>query len=686
PAFRHAYNGLLNLADWLGSNRRFFEFADADEGRMPFARERAAELLGDMHLDPENARRVLGEETVSFRTIAGLESNQEPYDIQQKCFDLPVDSSGNLTVLESDTGSGKTEAAIARFVRLFQQGEVDGLYFAVPTRSAAKQLQDRVRKALQRLIPDEDDRPPTVLAVPGYVRIDDLDGDPNALPGYDVQWPDDRPNMTERGWAAESSKRYLAGAVAVGTVDQVLLSALQVNHAHLRAAALHRHFLVVDEVHSSEPYMRRVLQKVLDHHLDAGGHAMLMSATLGTDDRVTYTEGRNTSPPPLEEATEEDYPLLTHVGADRREPETHHEESSDYEKHIDVELSTLAAEPTAIARRAIGYAREGARVLVIRNVVSDCLAAQMGLEEIADSDAELLFGPETEPAPHHSRFAAGDRRCLDQAIEDHFGKAADGGSVVAIATQTVEQSLDIDADVMLTDLCPADVLLQRIGRLHRHPDRERPDGFETARVEVLVPEERDLSTGIVETGERAGSGLAGEHGLGTVYRDLRVLEATWRQLEQDDQWTIPRDNRRLVERTTHPERLKSLVQELDGRWETHETHILGERLGEGAHSELVTIDRGNHFKDNGFLTDIEGIKTRLGTDDWTVTFDPPEPGPFGESIETLSVPDYWLHATSDIDEEDLTARNVEHTDDRLEFTAAGRRFIYDRLGLRPADT
>jgi CRISPR-associated endonuclease/helicase Cas3 len=682
PAFRHAYNGLLNLADWLGSDTDTFPFDRPDDHLIEIARERASETIADKHLDPRPARRALGPRSPSFQDAVGF----EPYDIQQACFDLSIDPNGNLTVLESDTGSGKTEAAIARFIRLFHAGEVDGMYFAVPTRSAAKQLQDRVRGALADLFPDQSERPPVVLAVPGYVRVDNLDGDPHALPGYDVQWPDERTDAQQRGWAAESSKRYLAGAVAVGTVDQVLLSALQVNHAHLRATSLHRHLLVVDEIHSSAPYMRRVLQKVLDHHLEAGGHAMLMSATLGTTDRISYTTGRHAEPLSIDEATEQDYPLVTHVDGSRTEPTHISAESSDYEKSIQLNLKPWAAEATSIARRALSYARDGARVLVIRNVVKDCIDTQEALEALAGPDSSYIFQTDGTQTPHHSRFAANDRRALDDGIEATFGKQSDQDSVVAVATQTVEQSLDIDADVMLTDLAPADVLLQRIGRLHRHPSRHRPRGFEGARIDVLVPEERDLSNGIVESGDEYGSGLAGDHGLGTVYNDLRVLETTWRQLEQDDQWRIPHDNRRLVERTTHPERLEAVAEELGDLWLEHQRYVLGERLGEEGHSELVTIDRDEPFIDNGFVSDIDHIKTRLGNDDWQIDFQDPPDGPLDRPVESLSIPDYWLHDVGQLQDDDLIAESVRTDENSIHFSVAGHRFRYDRLGLRPDDT
>lgn len=121
-----------------------------------------------------------------------------------------------------------------------------------------------------------------LLAVSGYVRVDDAQAH-KILPGFEVLWADN-PDEAEAHtrWAAENPKRFLAAQIAVGTIDQALLSNLQVRHAHLRSAALLRHLLVVDEVHASDAYMTALLRSVLEVHLAAGGHALLMSATLGS--------------------------------------------------------------------------------------------------------------------------------------------------------------------------------------------------------------------------------------------------------------------------------------------------------------------------------------------------------------------------------------------------------------------
>ncbi len=223
PPLQHAFNGLLTLADWIGSHRRFFDFAEDEGDPMPRARQNAAQAVERLFLDASAARRQLGAEPVGFGGVLE-DARWRPRPIQQACLDLPLYAEGSLTVLESDTGSGKTEAALARFLKLYQAGLVDGMYFAVPTRSAATQLHARVGATVGRVFPAKEQRPPVVQAVPGYIKADDAEGVP--LPAFEVRWPDDpRDLQRERRWAAEHPKRYLAGAVVVGTVDQVLLSA-----------------------------------------------------------------------------------------------------------------------------------------------------------------------------------------------------------------------------------------------------------------------------------------------------------------------------------------------------------------------------------------------------------------------------------------------------------------------------
>jgi CRISPR-associated endonuclease/helicase Cas3 len=217
-----------------------------------------------------------------------------------------VGEATRLLLIESDTGSGKTEAALAWWMRLYAEGKVDGLYFALPTRVAARELYTRVLQAVERAF-EPDQRPrPVLLAAPGYVRID---GEPVLPDPSGALWDDDTARKwRERLWSAERPKRFLAAPVAVGTIDQALLSVLQVKHSLMRSVCLDRHLLVVDEVHASDPYMRELLKGLLRGHLARGGWALLLSATLGETAAAAFF-GRE--PVPLAAAMARPYPLIS---------------------------------------------------------------------------------------------------------------------------------------------------------------------------------------------------------------------------------------------------------------------------------------------------------------------------------------------------------------------------------------
>lgn len=657
PPFLHAFAGLLMLADWLGSDESFFPYAEpGTSDRMPFARERAAAALAAIGLSPDAARRRLGAAPLSFEAAF---PGKAPRPAQRTMQSLDGCDTGGLTILEAETGSGKTEAALRHFLALFARGEVDGLYLALPTRTAAVQIHGRIQADLKRLLGA--DAPPVVLAVPGYVRVDDTDAE-RRLPGFDVLWPDDLGDG--RGWAAEHPKRYCAATVAVGTIDQALMAALQVRHAELRGAALLRQLLVVDEVHASDPYMATLLAGLLEAHRVCGGHALLMSATLGSGARARLL---GTPLPNLEVALKTPYPLIaTRSGmAPPIDPPKR-------EKEVAVELAD-ADDAHAVAGRALAAARSGAKVLVVRNTVRDALTVQRALEELDASSPELLLTCAGRPVAHHSRFAREDRLLLDAALEERFGKQAQPGGAVAVTTQTAEQSLDLDADLLITDLCPADVLLQRIGRLHRH-DRARPEGFAQARVVVLSPPADALTAAIAVDG-RVRRGV---QGLGTVYPDLLAVEATRRQLAASRVLVIPALNRTLVEHATHPEALSGLAAELGGAWPVLDRRLRGEESACRTFARLNALDWRRPLPEA--FGEAEGeIRTRLGADDRLIVFAPPTAGPFGRTVTSLAVPG-WISAGCVPPE--AAPEEVVADGGVLRFQLGALAMVYDRLGLR----
>ncbi len=683
PAFQHMFLGLCTLADWIGSNEEWFPFSDErrDDYMETVAREQARKAVSAVGLALAGQRQAgLSVEPADFAALFEFDSHAIQ---RQAAMETPLQEP--LVIIESETGSGKTEAALWRFVRMYEQKLVDGLYFALPTRAAASQLHRRVAQFVARVFP-EGSRPETVLAVPGYLKDGSSAGRRDAgqpLHAYQA-WYDSNPAdaVQQRSWAAENAKRYLAAQIAVGTVDQAMLSALKVKHAHMRAACLSRNLLIVDEVHASDAYMRRIIKALLEAHLGAGGYALLMSATLGSAARRQWlSPGRSrlNDTPPLQDAIAAHYPAISVRSATGESIIAAGENRQ--EKTVSISAEPMIHDFDRTAERALQSARNGAKTLVIRNTVSCAIETQQALERAAEDDRELLFSCNGNATLHHSRFAGDDRRRLDREVEKWLDKGRRPGGIVVVGTQTLEQSLDIDADLLITDLCPADVLLQRIGRLHRHAENNchRPPAGKTPVCIVLTPEGEDLSP-LLQPG---GSNRTGLGPYGYVYEDLRCLEATRRLIAGFPQWRIPEMNRQLVERATHPDELEAIVQEMGDSWRIHANNVLGGQLAEN-----LTADNAIIRRDKAFYTDNqevqfgsleEKIRTRLGDEGIEVQFAPPPGSPFDptQSIEKLTIPDHLLRGAA-------TDSPVapEKVAGGFTFAVGDHKFRYDRLGLR----
>ena len=675
PEFQHMFLGLCTLADWIGSNEDWFPFCDQPRDQyIDDAREMAGRAMKSIGLDLSEQRGEFPTTLPGFAELFDIPGAPPPNAIQTAVVETPLDE--RLVIIESETGSGKTEAALWRFAGMYEAGLVDGLYFALPTRAAASQLHQRVTRFVDRMFPAAH-RPEPVLAVPGYLRAGDVTG--RRLQDYDVWW--DSHHQDSRRWAAESSKRCLAAQIAVGTVDQAMMAALKVKHAHMRAACLSRNLLVVDEVHASDPYMRRIIKALLDAHLDAGGYALLMSATLGSAARRQWLPGgrfHRDDAPALDEAVACPYPAVStrDTGGENMTAAG----GNGQEKNVDITAEPLINDFDQVAGMALRAAEAGAKVLVIRNTVSHAIATQQALEQAAGGDLRLLFSANGAATLHHSRFAVEDRRLLDGEVERRLGKGRDPGGVVVVGTQTLEQSLDIDADLLIADLCPVDVLLQRIGRLHRHDRHDRPTDYERPRCVVLTPDSTDDLSPLLQRGGPNRTGL-GPHGY--VYEDLRVLEATRRLIGQYPRWDIPRMNRELVEKATHPAALEDIVKELGDDWQVHANKVTGGELADGLTAANAVARRDkSFFTDNRevlFGSDEERIRTRLGDEGIEVEFDPAPVSPFdaSRSIGGMTIPEHLLRgATADAP----VAPNLVEGD--FSFAVGDRAFRYDRLGLR----
>ncbi|SAK61210.1 CRISPR-associated endonuclease/helicase Cas3 [Caballeronia pedi] len=670
PAFIHLFAGLVQLADWLGSDLSFFEYSSpGSERRLEDTRDRASKAVGAIGLETSALREQLIREGFSFQSAFGMKA---PHPAQSALGEKDL---GPLLILESETGSGKTEAALWRFAKLFEAGKVDSLYFALPTRVAAAQVYERVRAFVARLWPTN--APVVVRALPGY---ESADGNVKeaALPDFQVLWTDHPDDATaHQRWAAESPKRFLAATIAVGTIDQALLAALKVRHAHLRHATLCRSLLVVDEVHASDTYMSQVLEQLLKAHHATGGHALLLSATLGSSQRARFqgitSGGREVAALGIEEAVGSPYPALTDGAIVQALP------TSGEPKTVHWQTLNAIDDHERIARLAFDAAKQGARVLIIRNTVPAAIATQKAVEALvnASGDRAWLFDHNGIPTLHHSRFSRQDRPHLDARVEERVGKVREPmQACIVVGTQTLEQSLDIDADMLITDICPMDVLLQRIGRLHRHERKkhERPVGLRQARAWVLIPESGSFEACL----EKPRNGLGRLKDGGGVYPDLRMIEATRRLICAQPSREIPRENRSLVERATHPDCLRAIQQELGASWEQLSQQLEGGKSAERVIARDHALPYDTRFDKLAFPDGEERVATRLGAADRLVEFDPPERGPFGTDVHQIAIRHHMLPRGLDAD---AKPASIVRFDGGFEFGLGTARYSYSRFGI-----
>ncbi|MBK1669091.1 CRISPR-associated helicase Cas3' [Rhodovibrio sodomensis] len=679
PEFQDVFCGLVSLADFVASGQQIgdqnaFTYGGKGLDRAPFSRavaRRALQQIGlDQNVAPAIPAGVTAEQIIGGPTRA----------CQQAMADLPLMPRGGLALLEAETGSGKTDAALIWFLRNYAAGLVDGVYFALPTRTSATQMHRRITEAMQRLFGLA--APACVLAVPGYVQVDRAQG--TLLPNFKVTWDGDT-NPGGRGWAAQNSMRYFAAPIVVGTIDQAMMSEIRAKHAAMRGSLLARHMLVVDEVHASDHYMTAIGERLVRYHADLGSQVLLMSATCGADLRAQLF---NQTTPAYKDACRHAYPLVTYRqtgGAVRskRIPRTQSRE-------VRIDLCRVLHTPERIARIAFKAAAMGGKILVIANTVRRAIAIQRAIEALAERAGrqDLLFTLDGKATLHHSRFSPADRRRMDDAAVAGYGKSSPGGACILVSTQTMEQSIDIDADLLVTDIAPMDVLVQRLGRMHRGK-RPRPAGFEFPRAIVAYP--RGGFEHLLD---------AKRDGFGYAYTDLRVMQCTLDTLRRKKVFSLPKHSRWLIESALHAEALQDMVNRRttsghSSIWQFHTAEVTGKTTGDIQLAKAALRDRDVSYahgdKERGEAS--ETVKTRLGLNDVTAHFHPALDGPFGP-VSELRIPGWMIDDPEDGTRPQIFG-NLSVTGERIVFgygmktPKKGARprpalFIYDRLGLRPA--
>jgi len=467
--------GLVVLADWIGSSDDF----SFHEEPMPLDEywRTVALPTADAALD---RARILPVPSSPASGLAGLMGQEmEPTPLQHFAETCPLHREPELYILEDATGSGKTEAALVLAHRLLEAGHGEGIFMGLPTMATANAMYSRFGDIYRRLFVD--DGSPSLVKIHGRAHIPQaplagISVRPS-LPGDDAP-PEERSlTIACSAWIAESRKRALLAHVGVGTIDQALMAILPIRFQSLRLLGLARSILIVDEVHAYDPYVHELLCALLYFHAAFGGCAILLSATLPSRQRRELVESFRRGLGNAEATaitTQAPYPLVTRSGVARLE-EVPIEMRPLCRREVGV---TFVHSVDAVLRVIAETVREGGCACWIRNTVQD---AMDGYRMVAD-----LFGQERVRV-FHARFADGDRFVHEANVVDCFGRgstAAERAGQVLVATQVVEQSLDLDFDCMVSDLAPIDLLLQRAGRLYRH---DRPERRGSPRLTVFSP-------------------------------------------------------------------------------------------------------------------------------------------------------------------------------------------------------
>ncbi len=497
--------GLIAVADWLASDERTFPPSKILDGAE--IRERA-----EAQLEQIGFRSMMCPPGKTFSGLFPFSPNK-----LQSIFSEAVRYPG-VYVVEAAMGCGKTEAALIAAYNLLAAGQATGIYFALPTQVTSNRIHRRVAAFMDQLISGAG-----VRLIHGNSWLIDknppLDGvqDGTATGGQ----------HEGRDWFA-SSRRALLAPFGVGTVDQALLGVVAAKHFFVRQFGLAGKVVILDEVHSYDLYTGTLLDQLVKQLRELGATVIILSATLIASRRRQLLG----IPEDSHEGQDTAYPLLS-GNVDGRTME--YPVPPDPPKSIQVHFMDGASLPEAVLERA----ESGECVLWIRNTVGD---AQETYRQLCGRNR--VGGPEI--ALLHARFPQFRREELENDWLERLGKDQSKrptSGCVLVSTQVAEQSVDIDADLLVTDLAPTDMLLQRVGRLWRHP-RPRPVGCSTPEVWIAKPALDSAALGVADVaGIKAAFGKSAK-----VYAPYVLLRTFFLWSARADV-TLPGDIRLLLEAT-----------------------------------------------------------------------------------------------------------------------------------------
>ncbi len=450
--------GLTILSDWIASGDLF---ADAEtwfdpEKTWAEAEQKVERFLEDSGLcgsDVDFGRNFTDVwPNIPRNGLRGLQEDIEALFAE-------TEERISVVLIEAPMGEGKTEAGIYAALQMARQWKKNGFYVGLPTSATSNQMVGRMRE---------------------FLALHGLEDTVRLL--HSMAWlvDEDLPEMQfdteEKAYAARwllPVRRGLLAPYAVGTVDQAMMAVLMVKYGVLRLLGLAQKTLVIDELHSYDVYMSELIERLLEWCKALEIPVVMLSATLPPEKKAQMLSPYTTEKLP------QDYPAITAItetgqAVVRKIGRT--------EKHsvVSVSLCPILQDPEQIARKAAELVQDGGCLCVLLNVVDQAQTVYQALKQMGFDGETLLF---------HARFPAEWRQEIEAQCIRWFGKDKSHRpkKAILVATQVVEQSLDVDFDTMMTAVAPIDLLLQRVGRVFRHEDTPRPPQFQAPTLCVLTP-------------------------------------------------------------------------------------------------------------------------------------------------------------------------------------------------------
>lgn len=627
--FSWQFAGIINLADWLGSNQSVFQYhppgSSLDDYWKHIAMPRAIRSFEIAGLAPCVVSSITGYRALTLKEY-------EPSPLQRHAETLKLSSDGpSFFLVEDMTGAGKTEAALILAHRLMTEGRGDGIFVALPTMATANAMYSRLASVYRRLFSMSET--PSLALSHGAAKLHDgfresildVGGNERAYSISSNADDDVTASAACAAWIAADRRRTFFADVGVGTIDQAFLAVLPIKFAALRLLGLSRRVLIVDEVHAYHAYESEELKALIRFHAAAGGSIIALSATLPekAKDKLIEAWCQGLGIRPTRVQWRENYPLCTMIDGGGQVDCTPVAARSDLPRTVDVErLTSVDAAIDAIASAA----NSGACVAWVRNTVDDALTVATALRERGFS-----------PIVFHSRFAMVDRLAIEAKIVKLFGRDSENeerrGRIV-ISTQVIEQSLDVDFDLLISDLAPIDLLIQRAGRLWRHQRGTRPE--KVPRLLVLSPEP------VTDAGENWIRAFL--PGTSFVYENHALLWKTASVLFSEGKIQSPARIRPLVEAVYSKDGLDHAPKGLHRRREQAE----GKEKGDAAIAQMNLLKLRDGYESSEIWSSDIRTPTRLG-DERTIfrlaTFQngkfKPWAGEIDEKMEPREVERLW---------------------------------------------